>query len=214
MDGTLVDDMRFHTEARGKMLAENGIEMNARDFLVKTAGKRKRFSANFFRPNANLSKAENLISGGRKFIIESIMSEIIKCAKCGANNRVNEAAEKSAVCGKCKSPLIKNTKPLHLTDANFSTEVDNSPLPVLVDFWAAWCGPCRLIAPVIEQLAAELAGKCAVGKLDVDQNQRTAARFGVQSIPTLLILKNGKEIERLVGAQSKEAILSRLQKHL
>ena len=142
------------------------------------------------------------------------MSEIIKCTSCGANNRVKTGAEEKAVCGRCKTPLQKNTKPIIVTDANFAAEVEKSPLPVLLDLWAAWCGPCRMIAPVIEQLAAELAGKCIVGKLDVDQNQRTAARFGVQSIPTLLILKNGLEVERLVGLQSKEAILRRLQNHL
>ncbi len=142
------------------------------------------------------------------------MSEIIKCANCGANNRVKAGAEEQAICGRCKTPLVKNFNPVVVTDANFAAEVEKSPLPVLLDFWAAWCGPCRMIAPVIEQMAAELAGKCVVGKLDVDQNQRTAARFGVQSIPTLLILKNGREIERLVGAQSKEAILQRLQNYL
>ncbi len=141
------------------------------------------------------------------------MDEIIKCKNCGANNRVKTEAETKAVCGRCQTPLAKNTKPLHITDANFTAEVEKTPLPVLLDLWAAWCGPCRMIAPIIEQLAAELAGKCVVGKLDVDQNQRTAARFGVQSIPTLLILKNGAEVERLVGLQSKEAILNRLQKH-
>jgi thioredoxin 2 len=142
------------------------------------------------------------------------MSEIIKCTSCGANNRVKTGAEEKAVCGRCKTPLQKNTKPIIVTDANFAAEVEKSPLPVLLDLWAAWCGPCRMIAPVIEQLAAELAGKCIVGKLDVDQNQRIAARFSVQSIPTLLILKNGLEVERLVGLQSKEAILRRLQNHL
>lgn len=84
----------------------------------------------------------------------------------------------------------------------------------MLDFWAAWCGPCRMIAPVIDALAKELAGKATVGKLNVDENQRTAGRFGVQSIPTLLIVKNGREVERLVGAQPKESILRRLQAHL
>lgn len=98
-----------------------------------------------------------------------------------------------------------------MTDANFGAAIENSPLPVLLDMWAAWCGPCRIIAPTIEALARELAGKVLVGKLDVDANQRTAARFGVQSIPTLLILKNGREVGRIVGAQSREAILRQLQ---
>lgn len=82
---------------------------------------------------------------------------------------------------------------------------------MLLDLWAAWCGPCRTIAPTIEMLASELAGKVLVGKLDVDANKRTAARFGVQSIPTLLIIQNGREVDRLVGVQSREAILRRLQ---
>lgn len=142
------------------------------------------------------------------------MSEIIKCANCGANNRVKTGAEDQAICGRCKTPLPKISRPIFVTDANFTSEVENSRLPVLLDLWAAWCGPCRIIAPIIEQLATELAGKCRVGKLDVDQNPHTAARFGVQSIPTLLILKRGAEVDRLVGAQSKDAIMRRLQNHL
>jgi thioredoxin 1 len=101
-----------------------------------------------------------------------------------------------------------------VTDANFSQVVEKSPVPVLLDLWAAWCGPCRTIAPTIEALARELAGKVLVGKLDVDANQRTAARFGVQGIPTLLVLENGREVDRIVGVQSREAILSALQRHI
>jgi thioredoxin 1 len=90
--------------------------------------------------------------------------------------------------------------PVVVTDANFSQVVEKSPVPVLLDLWAAWCGPCRMIAPTIEMLARELAGKALVGKLDVDANQRTAAKFGVQGIPTLLILKEGREVDRLRSA--------------
>ena len=104
--------------------------------------------------------------------------------------------------------------PVTVTDANFSQVVEGSPVPVLLDLWAAWCGPCRMIAPTIEMLARELAGKVLVGKLDVDSNQRTAARFGVQGIPTLLILKNGREVDRLVGVQSREQILKRLNAYI
>jgi thioredoxin 1 len=100
---------------------------------------------------------------------------------------------------------------LVVTDANFAGIVESSSLPVLLDMWAAWCGPCRMIAPTVEQLAGELAGRVLVGKLDVDANQRTAARFRVQSIPTLLILKDGREVGRIVGVQSKEAIIRQLQ---
>ena len=144
-------------------------------------------------------------------------SSIVACPNCGAKNRVNfEAALKQQpVCGKCKRLLpAPSTEPIIVTDANFSSVVEKSHLPVLLDLWAAWCGPCRMIAPTIKILASELAGKVLVGKLDVDANPRTAARFGVQSIPTLLILKDGKEVDRIVGVQSREAILRRLDPYL
>lgn len=142
---------------------------------------------------------------------------IVRCSNCGANNRVrpDAAIEKQPVCGKCGTVLpAPSTEPAIVTDANFAELVEASPLPVLLDLWAAWCGPCRMIAPTIEALARELAGKALIGKLDVDANQRTAARFGVQNIPTILILKGGREIDRLVGVQSREAILRRLSQHL
>jgi thioredoxin 2 len=143
-------------------------------------------------------------------------AQIVQCAKCSAKNRVSaeRQAGREPVCGRCKTLLTFDAHPLILTDRNFAEEVENSPLPVLIDFWAAWCGPCRMIAPVIEQLAKELSGKARVGKLDVDANQMTAARFRVQSIPTLLIFKDGREVDRIVGAQSREALLRRLQPFL
>ena len=102
--------------------------------------------------------------------------ELIRCPKCGANNRVSltSASVRQPICGHCKTPLIFANSPLTITDANFGNEVEKSPLPVLLDFWAAWCGPCRMVAPVIEQLAKELNGKVRVGKIDVDANQMTA----------------------------------------
>lgn len=142
--------------------------------------------------------------------------QVVKCPACGAMNRVStHAGDKQPVCGKCRSPLPEpQAAPVTVTDANFGSVVAGSDLPVLLDLWAAWCGPCRMIAPTIEALAREFAGRVLVGKLDVDSNPQTAARFGVQGIPTLLILKNGSEVDRLVGVQSREAIVQRLQRFM
>jgi thioredoxin 2 len=140
-------------------------------------------------------------------------TELICCPSCGAKNRVPLDKLRQAlqpICGRCKAPLNKKAKPVTITDANFSAEVDHSPLPVLLDLWAPWCGPCRSMAPVIEELAQELAGRIRVAKLNVDDNPSTAARFGVQSIPTLLLLKGGKEVDRLVGVRTKAELSRRL----
>ena len=101
-----------------------------------------------------------------------------------------------------------------LTDENFTKEVLDSKLPVLVDFWAPWCGPCRMMAPIIEELASELDGKMKVGKMNVDENGTTASQFNIMSIPTLLVFKNGVVAEQLVGGMAKEALKDRLEKHL
>ena len=147
---------------------------------------------------------------------QSAASQIIKCPNCGANNRVSVApAEKQAVCGRCKNPLPNaSSQPVKITDANFEEIVEKSSVPVLLDLWAAWCGPCHMLAPTVDQLARELTGKVLVGKLNVDENKATAARFNVQGIPTLLILQNGREVDRIVGVESKESILRRLQRFL
>lgn len=100
---------------------------------------------------------------------------------------------------------------LHFTDDNFKAEVLESSSPVLVDFWATWCGPCRMIAPVIEELAVEYEGKAKIGKLDVDNNPNVAMEYGVRSIPTLLIFKNGKIADTIIGAVSKSYITERLE---
>ncbi|MFO7631499.1 MAG: thioredoxin [Caldilinea sp.] len=105
-------------------------------------------------------------------------------------------------------------KPIVVTDGTFDDLVVNAEKPVLVDFWAEWCGPCKMIAPVLEELAGELDGQLTIGKLDVDENQNTAFAFGVMSIPTLLLFKNGEPVDRIVGFQPKPALKNRLQKHL
>jgi thioredoxin 1 len=102
-------------------------------------------------------------------------------------------------------------KALEVTDNTFDQEVLQSAQPVLVDFWAVWCGPCKAIAPIVEELAGEYEGKLKVMKLDVDDNPRTATSYGVQSIPTLLVFKDGKTAERIVGAVPKKVIVDKLQ---
>lgn len=101
-----------------------------------------------------------------------------------------------------------------VTDVNFEDEVINADLPVLVDFWAEWCGPCKMIAPVLDEIASELDGKLTIGKLDVDENQSTAMAFGVMSIPTLMLFKNGQQVETIVGFQQKTQLMSKIQAHL
>lgn len=100
---------------------------------------------------------------------------------------------------------------LHITEKNFEEEVINSPIPVLVDFWATWCGPCKMIAPIVDQLATEQAGTFKICKADVEQASDLAARFNVRSVPTLLIFKDGKVVDTLVGATSKDNILAHLR---
>lgn len=129
----------------------------------------------------------------------------IVCGSCGATNRL--AMEKlqpgrTPVCGRCHTALQVADEPLNVTDRTFAEEVENSPAPVLVDFWAPWCGPCRMVSPVVERLAGEFAGRIRVAKMNVDENPRTSERFAIRSIPALLLFRGGREAARTVGAQS------------
>jgi thioredoxin 2 len=142
-------------------------------------------------------------------------TELVRCPQCGAMNRVATdrlARGRRAVCGRCRTALALDAGPVVVTDATFADEVEQSPLPVVVDLWAAWCGPCRVLAPIIDEVAREMAGRLRFAKLNVDENPATASRFGVRSIPTLLVLRQGREIDRIVGVQPKTELLRRLER--
>jgi thioredoxin 1 len=104
--------------------------------------------------------------------------------------------------------------PVTVTDTNFEDEVGQSSVPVLVDFWAVWCGPCRMVAPVVEEIANEQSGKLKVAKVDVDANPNTAQQYGIMSIPTLMVFKNGQPVERIVGFMPKPQLMRRIEPHL
>ncbi len=145
--------------------------------------------------------------------------QVVDCKKCGAKNRVEESklTTSEAKCGRCGEKLTLGTgdqssKPAVITDQTFEREVLQAKgQPVLVDCWAPWCGPCRIIGPVMDQLAAESQGRYRIAKLNVDENPQTASRFQIASIPTMLIFKDGKLVDRLVGVQPKQALAERLQ---
>jgi len=105
-------------------------------------------------------------------------------------------------------------KPVELNENNFEQEVIKANMPVLVDFWAVWCGPCKMIEPIVDELAAEYENKLKIGKVNVDNNQQIAMQYGIRSIPTLLIFKNGKVVEQIVGAAPKKSLMDKLSKHL
>ncbi len=142
------------------------------------------------------------------------MNDIVRCPSCGQVNRVPPLGSgKAAVCGKCKTPLTAggNGDPLTLTDGDFSRRIAQGSF--VVDFWAPWCGPCRMVAPLIEQLARERRD-ITFGKLNVDENPRTSVEFGVHGIPLLVFFKDGVERGRVVGAVPKGQIEAAIRQYL
>ena len=132
------------------------------------------------------------------------------------DNELNDilARKKNELIAKTQQKSNSNTaSPIMLTDSNFNQTVEKYPL-IVVDFWAPWCGPCRMVSPILEQLASELAGKVVFGKLNVDENPRIASTFGIRSIPTISIFKNGRAIDGFVGAASKSQMQSKIMAHL
>ena len=140
---------------------------------------------------------------------------IIACSNCKTRNKVPSARLKERpICGKCRQPLPPPARiqhPVNVTDRSFQNEVLSHPGVVLLDCWAAWCGPCRMVAPIMDQIAKEFAGQVKVAKLNIDQNPLTASRFHVLSVPTLLFFKNGRVVQNLAGAYGKPEIVRQLK---
>lgn len=141
------------------------------------------------------------------------VAQTVACPSCGASNRVDAVRVKEGLqplCGRCRAPLPAPPGPLEITDARFDEHVLASPLPVLLDVWAPWCVPCRGMEPVIEELAASLAGKVRVAKLNIDRNPEATARLRILGVPTVILFKDGHEVTRMVGAREKGELMRAL----
>ena len=144
-------------------------------------------------------------------------SLLIRCPSCGATNRVPRDKIKEGlapVCGRCKTLLPLVSKPVTVTDATFITEVERSPIPVLLDLWAPWCGPCLKVGPIIDELASEMTGRVRFAKLNIDDNPATPPKFNIRGIPTLILFKNGTVEAQKVGAVTKSQLAAFLDSNL
>ena len=141
-------------------------------------------------------------------------SSIVVCPSCQSPNRVPSARLLDRPkCGKCKQPLFSG-RPISLTDQTFDSHLDRSELPVVVDFWAPWCGPCKIMAPYFEQAAAELEPRVRFAKVNTDENPGLAQRYGISSIPTTAVFRNRREIARQPGAMNLQQLMQWLRPHV
>ena len=141
-------------------------------------------------------------------------SVLYPCSHCGSTNRIRKArAADDPQCGRCHQKIFPR-RTVAATDATWQREVEQSPIPVLVDFWAPWCGPCRVVGPVLEEVARERGGRVKIVKVNVDENPRLSERFGIQAIPTMILFRGAREVDQIRGALAKPALEARLARWL
>ena len=140
---------------------------------------------------------------------------LLTCPSCRKKNRSPaERLTESGRCGNCKTPISPVARPIDADPETFREVTENARVPVLVDFWAEWCGPCKMVAPIVKQIAEEYDGRLRVVKVDADANPDLITQYGVMGIPTLLLMKDGEAVDRITGFQSKDKILSKLSNYL